>query len=394
MGVLMPRDVGTGRVGARRRTVLLGAAATAGGIALGRGTRSASATGAVAAGGRYLTSVCSNYPCAVDNGHGEAAFGVGPGGLAYHRWQNSTGGAWSSWSPIGSQVLASRPVPVVATSGAMALFGRAASGDLVHTWQGAAGGSWAPWINFGARVASEPAVVMVPSGAVALFVRGADGNLLHRWQSSEGGAWSGWISFESGTVGRPAAIVGLNGAVALFSRRASDGQLVHKWQTASGGSWSPGWTPLNLTLAADPVAVMNPYGGVAVFGVSTNGLLGHVWQVAGGGAWAGPFLFGSYQVFGRPAVVVGPTGGMDLVAMGGFPPGLIHARQTSFGQPWSPWTGVALGTFSEPSAVTTPFGVLAVYARTQDRRMFHIWQTAPAGSWSMPVVWDGELNDG
>lgn len=77
----------------KRRTVLKGAAVAAGVAAIG----TVSATPAFAVSRPYLPSVSTGYPSVVDTGgRGMVAFGVGPEGRCYHRWQSGIGGAWSA----------------------------------------------------------------------------------------------------------------------------------------------------------------------------------------------------------------------------------------------------------------------------------------------------------
>src|SRR6266581_2318788 len=131
-----------------------------------------------------------------------------------------------------------------------------------------------------------------------------------------------------------------DGRLEVFAA-GNDGALWHIWQTAPNGTWSS-WASLgtlsNVQFLSGYTVGKNADGRLEVFTVGSDGALWHIWQTTAGGNW-----YNTWFSSGKPS-------GMDL-------------------QP-------------SPTLVRNADGRLEVVAAGTDGALWHIWQTAPNGTWS------------
>ncbi|GAA4813415.1 hypothetical protein [Streptomyces ziwulingensis] len=353
-------------------------------------------TGSTVSGPRVSVGV----PSVVDTGGGMVIFGVEPGGGVTHRWQNTPGGAWSGWTPLGRPApgAVGRPFALVGRYGKLAVFVRGTDRTLWHTWQSETG-AWAPdWVSLGGHLTSDPSIVLSPNGSLSVFARDPHGRLTHTWQRGpeHGHRWNDtWVDMEGTIEGRPTTLVGRNGGMVVFTR-GHDNALHHRWQTGTGGPWSA-WTPLGGTLASDPSVVLSPNNALSVFARDPHGRLTHTWQHGPehGHGWHGSWVDMEGGVEGRPTVLVGRDGGMVVFARSGDG-GLHHRWQTGTGGPWSAWAPLGGRISDDPSVVLNPNGSLSVFGRGPDHRVTHTWQHGPEHGHRWNTNWvdmEGDLAD-
>ena len=383
--------------GFSRRTVLKGALVAGGTVALGGLGRLPVASAAWPA----LATMARGYPAVVETGRGMVAFGIGPFGRIYHRWQVS--GGWWDWVELSDVEVKARPIALANHNGAMSVFAtRKNDSSLLHGWQSVAGSPTWSWTNLGGSLVEEPFPVLNTDNGMSVFGQSTGGGILHWWQNGAGGGWSGPISFPGGTRGRPWAVVGPSGGMAVFARPASGTGIVHRWQRYAGSpDWLPGdrWEALPGTNAAigDPTAVVSPTGAITVFAESVNGIT-FTWQVAAGGDWRKSWEeWTEHRILGRPSVVVGPTGGMALFAKRAGAESenwLLHRSQPSYGTSWSNWVKLAPVVTGEPSGIVGPDGTLSAFGRNFEGLMLRRWQDAPGGNWPHSETFPDELRVG
>jgi hypothetical protein len=336
----------------------------------------------------YLPESSDGTPSMVNTGNGIVMFAMKADGVLMHRWQNGDGGAWSDWTPLGSN-LAGRVTAMVGGNGKLVVFAlEKGTGRILHTWQnnnGAWNGSFVPLGD--RRFSSEPSVVRNPAnGKLAVFARDTDGRLMHTWQDANGAWVSDWqdLGREIGTInGKPIALTGGNGNIVVFVRDRFD-NLTHAWQD-NNGAWSANFVGLGRKLSTDPSVVLNPKTrDLAVFGRDEQGKLIHTWQ--NGGVWASNWddSFGGSlgTITGRPTVLVRQdTGRLVVIARDAFN-NIAHTWQDTNGAWNSSFIGMHHKSNEDVSAAFGPNHRIAVFARDDvSNTVVHTWQR-PDGSWN------------
>jgi len=254
----------------------------------------------------------------------------------------------------------------------------------------AAGQLWGP-----------PAVGRTGSGLLGLFSASRDGTIRHAWQLQPGGSFSGWLNL-GGWAFNPfttiAVATNLDGRLEFYATRDEpntgfiDYHLFHRWQTNTGDGWIPQWQDWGLVYGPPSVA-RNADGRIEVFSTDFNGTVIHRAQTApnsGWGSWAtlpvgGDAVKVAKNLNGRLEIFVTRY---DILARS-----VKHMWQTAAGGPWSDWFFLpdTPWRFSDVLTSRNHDGRLEIFgwddgshtpADDLHNRLYHIWQTAPAGAWA------------
>lgn len=178
-----------------------------------------------------------------------------------------------------------------------------------------------------------------------------NGNVYHQY-ITDSGSWSGWAPLGSGFTARQVGgCMGRNsdGRLEAFVIGASDGAVYHMWQTNAGGSWNGGWNLLSGFSAAKSgcTVISDSAGYLNVFVLGSDNRIWTTHQTSSGG-WSTWLGMGDpdYAMSGQtPAVGINSDGRLEVF--------------------WNTTTNTAV---------------------------YHIWQTAPFGSWSSPASLGGGNN--
>jgi hypothetical protein len=165
--------------------------------------------------------------------------------------------------------------------------------------------------------------------------------------------------------------------------------LWHIWQTAPGGTFSAWATldrPPNTSSLSNAAVGRNADGRLEVFTVGSDGALWHLWQTTPGGSWSSWFSSGQPSVVSLQqdlAVVSNADGRLEVFAAGSD--GAIwHLWQTAPNGTWSDWASLGKPStmgLSSPVAGLNADGRIEVFT-VPFGDIWHIWQTSPGGDWS------------
>lgn len=322
--------------------------------------------------------------------------------------------AETNWSSLGTPgPLPANPTLARNADGRLEVFLQTLEGTVPHLWHSgeiSPGGDWSTWVSLNqpANVPGDsvPVVGMNADGRLELFMIGSDAALWHTWQTTAGGDWNTtWASLDrpGGTDLQGGLDVGSNtdGRLEVFSG-SFDGAIWHIWQTTANGTWSP-WASLSGLAQAPadseftnlPTVGRNADGRLEVFTLTFDGALWHIWQTTAGGSWrttwfssGQPAATGGSGSSPPPAVSQNVDGRLEVFTFGSG--GAIwRIGQTTPNGTWTAWASLSAPT--NRSLTTTPIvgrnadGRLEIMAIGNDGALWHIWQTAPGGSWS---TWD------
>jgi photosystem II stability/assembly factor-like uncharacterized protein len=275
------------------------------------------------------------------------------GGL-WHIWQSAPNDGWSTWDNLGGGIGGHFVRLVTNADGRLEVFAITTLGRLEHIWQTAPNGSWSAWDDLGAPASVSlfaAAVGRNADGRLEAFALGSDGALWHISQTATRGAWSGWTSLASPAgvnLAQPNVGQNADGRLEVFAI-GNFGTLWHIWQLAPAGGWSS-WTSLGTPPAVaalgQPVVAQNADGRLEVFASELNGSVWHLWQTAPSAGWSG------------------------WDNLGGEPTNDVGIGQNADGR---------LEIFAEARAATGP------------HPLWHRWQVAPGGPWSVSEDWEQTL---
>jgi hypothetical protein len=145
------------------------------------------------------------------------------------------------------------------------------------------------------------------------------------------------------------------------------------------------------------MASQNEDGRLEVFGIGSDQGLWHIWQTTPGGAWGSWFTLGNLQA-GNPSIIRATVsknddGRLEVFLMiftvdepfGTDPSATIwHIWQTAPNGTWSSLASLGAptkGNRSAPSVRKNQDGQLEVFWIGADGALWHIWQITPGGSW-------------
>ncbi len=178
-------------------------------------------------------------------------------------------------------------------------------------------------------------------------------------------------------------------------------EIWHIWQTAPNGTWSTSALLNKLANASyySSIAVdENADGRLEVFTIA-DGALWHIWQTTAGGNWYNTW-FSSGKPSGMdlqpsPALVRNADGRLEVFAAG-TDGALWHIWQTAPNGTWSSWA--SLGTPSNVQFLSgytvgkNADGRLEVFTVGSDGALWHIWQTTAGGNWYNTWFSSGKLS--
>jgi hypothetical protein len=180
-----------------------------------------------------------------------------------------------------------------------------------------------------------------------------------------------------------------DGRLEVFSIDLNN-DMWHVWQTAPNGTWSSLSLLNNLANAsyyAGLAVDQNADGRLEVFAIA-DGALWHIWQTTAGGGW-----YKSWFSSGKPSGInlqAGPTlvrnadGRLEAFASGSDR-ALWHIWQTAPNGTWSSWASLGMPPNMQnipgPVVEKNADGRIEVFEAGSDDALWHIWQTTAGGGW-------------
>jgi len=171
--------------------------------------------------------------------------------------------------------------------------------------------------------------------------------------------------------------------------------LWHIWQTSPGGDWntwaSLNW-PANLYVASFAVG-MNADGRLEIFISGSDGALWHTWQTTAGGSWNNTWFSLSHLAAGVDLsgvfAVVRDTDGRLEVFTRGSDGAFWHIWQTAPNGTWSAWASLGMPTIplGYPIPGRNADGRIELFTLGSDGALWHIWQTKAGGSTHWNNTW-------
>ena len=253
-------------------------------------------------------------------------------------------------------------------------------------------------------------------GRLEVFALDYNGTLLHIWQTAPNGPWSNWVSLGQPANGRvePDFSVHVNddGRLEVLATAYSHTSqaLWHIWQTAPNGTWST-WASLGIPEGRIninmPVVSQNQDGRLEVFVIGSDQALWHLWQTTPGGTWGSWFSSGGPQhsntSMSRSTVRKNDDGRLEVFLMyeiADEPFGtnasamLWHIWQTAPNGTWSSWASLGSptkGGLSAPSVRKNKDGRLEVFMIGADGALWHSWQLSAGEPGAPGTRWGHHL---
>ena len=321
--------------------------------------------------------------------------------------------ATSNWTSLGAPgTISANPSIGKNDDGRLEAFvwtvGVDAAKDLWHIWQTAPNSTWSNWASLGRPstgfiLEGSPIVVQNEDGRLEVFATGPDYALLHIWQVAPNGSWSNWNSLGKPTnegISPPFSVhVNDDGRLEAFAI-GSDNALWHIWQVVPNGGWST-WAslgrPSGIGGISMPVVSQNQDGRLEAFVIGSDQALWHIWQVSPNGTWGTWFSSGGPQhsnsAIYHPFVRKNDDGRLEVFVMietvdepfgTNATATLWHIWQTAPNGTWSNWASLGrptTGSLSAPSVRKNKDGRLEVFTIGSDGELWHIWQLTSGGAW-------------
>jgi hypothetical protein len=266
-------------------------------------------------------------------------------------FQETPGGTWSGWSPMGSGPVQAGVQEIAAAQqndGRVELWATDNDEQLWTMWQTTPGGYWSGWA--GPNWNGAP-ILTVIAAAQQGGARGAqlwgitdEDVLITCFQQTPGGGWSPWVP--GGFLDAPLAVAVTaaqqnNGCVQIWMLD-QDQQLMSASQTSPGGDWT-GWSDLNWNDAPllTEIAACQQGGtrGAQLWGIDQNEALWSTFQETPGGpwsAWDGPNWLGATSL----VQITAAQQNNGCVQLWGIDTNLAvkTTAQTSPGGDWTGWS--------------------------------------------------------
>ena len=248
-----------------------------------------------------------------------------------------------------------------------------------------------PWLTHaGFRIS----VAINSNGTAEWFARTAAGQVAHAWQAPVGAlTWSNARTVGNspkGIVANPTAVAQQDGSLAVFARDSAGG-LQHAWQQAgypNGWHWG---TPLpaapgGALPGTDPAAVKLPTGQIAVFQTTNAGTVVMDTQASPGNNanWSGWKNLGG-TCAGTPVPLADARHDVDLFCVS---QGDTVGLATWNGKNWSAWSfaeNIPHNLAGTPTAVVNSAGQTEFFAATANGTLDYAWQNPANGNWNWKI---------
>jgi Putative Ig domain len=242
---------------------------------------------------------------------------------------------------------------------------------------------------------SNPVVLNYSDGTMALYTTRDDGRIWSEYQSVPGGAFSGWepVTTTPGGLAAPTVIETKSGLIWFFVVTSS-GTLMAATQSGPAAPLS-GWSQVGSAtdLVSAPDALLTASGVIAIYAADSGGAIEGVSQVAPDGAFANwqtlsPDL--AFNGVSEPVAIQTKSGVIAIYANEGYESAnpILAASQSVPGGPFGAWTeiGININLESRPVVLLTASGVIAIYATDAIGEVEGISQFAPYstfGKWQI-----------
>ena len=271
-----------------------------------------------------------------------------------------------------------------------------------------------------AAIYGTPAVAQYQNGVWQMFAVSNTGDL---WQNSQNpsGTWTagGWHKLMAGVdiSGPPVPMMNTSlGLLEIFaiSNTTANGVLWHTYQTSPNGPWSPGQLlggPGSAIMGNVVVGRNAPnasgYPALEAFVIGGDKQLHHIWQLGANRGWSGwgnslgapsvgiapPVINGAdiAQYYAGAVVASNADGRLEVFLLGNDL-NIWHIWQTAPNGTWSAWQTLGSPTTAGGSPILNyrgrwqigknSDGRVELFVAGTDGNVYHIWQIAPNGVWS------------
>jgi hypothetical protein len=306
----------------------------------------------------------------------QEVFVLGGDRAIYHRWEMTSGGAWSDWASLQGHDLR-LPMHVTNTAdGRLQLFVLGGDQRIYTRGQTVPGGGWGSWSLLGGTGVKDFAVATNADGRLEIVAVWGDGALHDIWETVPNGGWSGWAALAGHDLhGEVALGRNANGRIEAFAV-GGDGVVYDIGQLGPNGQggWSA-WSSLadpSLPVTSDLVVANGADGRLFVFLMRSDGALSYRAQSAPNGDWAAPVHLQGHDLLWPCAVARNPDGRLEVSVIGGDRQ-VYNRWQTDPTQPdaWSDWTGLGgRGIQAGIGLGADPGGDLELFVIGGDRKLY------------------------
>jgi hypothetical protein len=268
---------------------------------------------------------------------------------------------------------------------------------LITNFQETPGGIWAGWSPMGSGPVqagvSEVTAAQQNDGRVELWVTDPEEQLWTMWQTSPGGNWSGWAgpNWNSAPLLSTIAACQQGGARgAQLWGITNENVLITCFQVSPGGGWSAWDTSsfLDAPPAFAVTAAQQNNGCVQIWMLDEDQQLMSASQTSPGGDWTGwsaPKWNGAPQLM---EIVACQQGGARGAQLWGIDPGyaLWSTYQETPGGTWSSWIGPnweGATKLAQLAAAQQNNGCVELWGIDTNLAVKTISQTSPGGDWTV-----------
>ena len=282
---------------------------------------------------------------------GAQIWGITEGYTLITNFQETPGGTWAGWSPMGSGPVQAGVQQVTAAQqndGRVELWVTDNDEQLWTMWQTSPGGGWSGWSgpNWNGAPLLESLAACQQGGARGAQLWGITDEdvLISCFQESPGGGWSAWDT--SSFLDAPPAVAVTaaqqnNGCVQIWMLDQKQ-QLMSASQTSPGGDWTawsaPNWNSAPL-LTAIVACQQGGTRGAQLWAIDQNEALWSTYQETPGGAWSG-WLGPNWNGAASLIQIAAAQQNNGCVELWGIDPNLAvkTVTQTSPGGNWTGWS--------------------------------------------------------
>ncbi|WP_331744893.1 hypothetical protein [Kitasatospora sp. NBC_01300] len=294
-------------------------------------------------------------------------------------------------APQASTARGSADSTVLTSNGTIALYRVGADGNVYGTNQNTPGGPFVPWaqLSTGGGFVGKPAALQTPSGLMVVYARTTGGTIQGTNQSTPGGPFGSWVTVAdagdpTGVASDPSVVFTQSGTIAVYVTSAN-GNVVGASQGTPGGPFSP-WQQLSSGggFVGKPAALQVPNGTMVVYARTTAGTIqGSNQSTPGGpfGSWVTVADAGDPTGVASDPSAVFTQSGTIAVYVTSANGNVVGASQGTPGGPFSPWQQLSSGGgfVGKPAALQVPNGTMVVYARTTAGTIQGSNQSTPGG---------------